>query len=94
MDDWARADPTELRIRLDMALEHNAMLVAEIAELRGRLHPTESAPPSPSGHSLARAAAMPSVDRPELDAEQPRVDASAPIETKTALFRLGADEVE
>jgi hypothetical protein len=43
MDEWAWNDPAELRVRLDVALEHSAALAAEIAELRGRLRVAESA---------------------------------------------------
>lgn len=60
MDDWAWDDPAELRIRLDVALQHNAVLAAEITELRERLRVAETAPPSPSGHCRAGADAIPS----------------------------------
>src|SRR5256714_14232451 len=95
MDDWAWDDPAELRIRLDVALEHNAMLAAEIAELRERLRAAESAPSS-SGSYPARADDVPSADRPTQNAEPPRVDTSASIEAKIALFRslfAGRDDV-
>ena len=96
MDDWAWDDPAELRIRLDVALEHNAMLAAEITELRERLRVAETAPPSLSGRYPARADAKPSVGGPARDAKQGRLDASAPIEAKIALFRslfAGRDDV-
>lgn len=95
MDDWAWDDPAELRIRLDMALEHNAMLAAEIAELRQRLHLAETIL-SPSGRGSARADAFTSPGEPARDANQGRIDASAPIEAKIALFRslfAGRDDV-
>ena len=96
MDDSAWDDPAELRIRLDVALQHNAILAAEIAELRERLRVAETAPPSPSSRFSARADAMPSASEPARDAKQGRIDASAPIEAKIALFRslfAGRDDV-
>lgn len=56
MDDWAWDQPAELRIRLDMALPHNATLAAEIAELRECLRVAETAPPSPSCRWFPRSA--------------------------------------
>ncbi|MFL1382292.1 TOTE conflict system archaeo-eukaryotic primase domain-containing protein [Nocardiopsis protaetiae] len=91
MDVWSEwGDPAELRIRLDLSLQENAELRAEIArlrtentELRSRLEPSGTQSPVPGRPFVPDA--PPS--RPDVHEELPYADASSTTKEKVVLFR-------
>lgn len=101
MQDWAWSDPDELRIRLDIALQHTAELEAENDRLRAALRRAGidlvADQPEPA-HTAAGSQQPVTVGGASADAAAVAhgVTADSPIEAKIALFRslfCGRDDV-
>lgn len=82
-------DPVELRIRLDLALEYNAVLEAENAQLKAEIEELRARAGSPRPVQATATAPPPSAmtAEPEADGQLPRADHASLPHVKIALFR-------